>query len=160
MRQLQCAALALVLSVGVAGGIAGCSDVLTGGAVSYSSYPPVSALPVAELSTALPVGFPKGIPVIEGKYRRLTSSSLGAGAFVLAVGNTGEHAVQRARDRLVAAGFVEQEILGQKAYVGKAHTVVVAPVDEGYGFSLLYTITRTQDFAGLPDLDLTDLFGP
>ncbi|GED96723.1 hypothetical protein [Gordonia crocea] len=156
-------ALAVVTAVCVAGGLAGCADALTGGAVSFSSYPPVSTLrSMPPLATVLPAGFPAAVPVVGGRYRRIHSPTLGDRAYVLAVGDTGPSALEHARTRLLDAGFIEQDFVGQRTYIGRGHTVTVASVDAGFGFSLVYTVLPTADVAGLgsiPNIDLSDLFG-
>ncbi|GAB17500.1 hypothetical protein GOEFS_035_00320 [Gordonia effusa NBRC 100432] len=163
MSVLHCrSVVAAIIAVVIGAGTAGCGDALTGGAVSKSSYPPVSPLTSPERgSVVLPAGFPADVPVLAGRYRRISSSLAGASdsAYLLAVSEVGSGALARAQRKLVDAGFVNQEFIGQPTYIGPRHTVTIASADDGFGPYLIYTVVELTGMPALPSFDLSDLLG-
>ncbi|MFW0789226.1 hypothetical protein [Gordonia sp. CPCC 205333] len=158
-RQVATATLAMLLVASTAG----CGDMLTGGSVQTSSYPPVSPLTSPEQgSVALPAGFPADVPVIAGRYRRIQSTAAGSSSssYLLAVSEVGRDATARARNKLLAAGFQSQEFIGQTTYIGgSGHTVTLSTADDGFGVYLIYAVVKLAGMPSMPSVDLSELFG-
>lgn len=120
--------------------LSACStDDLQGGKVVYSSYPPVSMLPPPPPgSPVLPAAFPRDIPVVTGLYTLLTRPG---GTQILTVTGITSEALADARNLLMAAGFEPQTFVGQEAYLGTTHLVLLGNEDLPGAFSLTYTVT-------------------
>jgi len=120
--------------------LSGCSaDDLQGGKVVYSSYPPVSMLPSPPPgSPVLPSAFPRDVPVVKGLYAKRTGPG---GTQILTVTGVTSDALADARKLFAAAGFQPQTFVGQEAFLGSAHLVLLSSEDLPGSFSITYTVT-------------------
>ncbi|WP_155821173.1 hypothetical protein [Gordonia hirsuta] len=113
-------------------------------------------------SRQLPPEFPREVPVVDGRYRTIESDAVRPPAQVIEVSELGSAPLSEAVHRLVAAGYEEQDFLGQKTFFGPRHLVTVSESDNGFAPVLLYLVTPTSALSGfpaIPEIDLDSLFG-
>lgn len=153
----------MILVVTCAVVLTGCQSALTGGEIVTSSYPPVpSPTSPDQGSRQVPAGFPRDVPVVDGRYRAIESDAVQPPAQVIEVSELGSQALPEAAKMLVAAGYEEEDFLGQKAFFGPRHLVTVTESHNGFAPVLLYLVTPTSALSGIPaipQIDLDSLFG-
>ncbi len=100
--------------------------------------------------------------MVDGRYRTIESDAVRPPAQVIEVSELGSAPLSDAVHRLVAAGYEEQDFLGQKTFFGPRHLVTVSESDNGFAPVLLYLVTPTSALSGfpaIPEIDLDSLFG-